>query len=36
MRADARFRERWQTALPRHPEHPERDTTRLIIFERVR
>jgi hypothetical protein len=36
MRADARFRERWQTALPRHPEHPERDTTRVIIFERVR
>ncbi|MFD2721929.1 hypothetical protein ACFST9_24645 [Hymenobacter monticola] len=36
MRNDTRFRERWQTALPRHPEHPEHDTTRIIIFERVR
>jgi len=35
MRADAHFRERWQTELPRHPEHPERDTTRIVIFERV-
>ncbi|MDO7845367.1 hypothetical protein Q5H92_03285 [Hymenobacter sp. M29] len=36
MRADAHFRELWQTAMPRHPEHPERDTTRIVIFERVR
>ena len=36
MRADGRFRERWQTALPRFPERPARDTTRIVVFERVR
>ncbi|WP_426060424.1 hypothetical protein [Hymenobacter sp. B1770] len=36
MLSDARFRQLWQDSLPRHPERPERDTTRIIIFERVR
>jgi hypothetical protein len=36
VRADARFRQMWQDSLPRHPLHPERDTTRIIVFERVR
>ena len=36
VRADTRFRQMWQDSLPRHPQYPERDTTRIIVFERVR
>lgn len=36
MQADPRYRFRWQTALPRDPRHPERDTARIIVFERIR
>lgn len=36
MQADPRFLQRWSGALPRNPSHPEHDTTRIIIFERVR
>jgi hypothetical protein len=36
VRSDARFRQMWQDSLPRHPTRPGRDTTRIIIFERVR
>ena len=36
LRTDARFRERYQTALPRNPSRPERDTTRIVVFERVK
>ncbi|OGX81773.1 hypothetical protein [Hymenobacter glacialis] len=36
LRADARFRELYQDARPRNRLHPERDTTRIIVFERVR
>ena len=36
LRADARFRERYQSALPRNPHRPERDTTRIVVFERVK
>ncbi|WP_460556282.1 hypothetical protein [Hymenobacter daeguensis] len=36
LRADARFRQRWQEALPRDPYHPEGDSTRAVVFERVR
>ena len=36
LRADARFRQRWEGALPRDPRHPEHDTTRVLVFERVR
>jgi hypothetical protein len=36
VRADTRFRQLWQDSLPRHPQRPERDTTRIIVFERVR
>lgn len=35
LRADARFRQRWEGALPRDPHHPERDTTRVVVFERI-
>ncbi|MBF9239170.1 hypothetical protein I2I05_17330 [Hymenobacter sp. BT683] len=35
LRSDARFRERWADARPRNRTHPERDTTRIIVFERV-
>ena len=34
-RADARFREVYETAQPRNRFHPERDTMRIIVFERV-
>lgn len=33
---DARFRLRWQAALPRDPRHPVGDTCRIVVFERVR
>ena len=36
LRADARFRQRWEGALPRDPHRPEHDTTRILLFERVR
>lgn len=36
MQADSNFRQRWEDALPRKPDHPERDTTRIVVFERVR
>ncbi len=36
LRDDTRFRERWAGAQPRNRSRPERDTTRIIIFERVR
>lgn len=36
VRADARFQQRWEKALPRDPAHPEHDSTRVIVFERVR
>ena len=36
LRTDVRFRERWAGALPRDPQHPEHDTTRVVVFERVR
>ncbi|MEL5992688.1 hypothetical protein [Hymenobacter segetis] len=36
LQADNRFRQRWQAALPRDPYHPERDTVRVVVFERVR
>ena len=36
LRTDARFRERYQTALPRNPSRPDRDTTRIVVFERVK
>lgn len=35
LQADSRFRQRWQAALPRDPHHPERDSTRVVVFERV-
>ncbi|MBD2767054.1 DUF2029 domain-containing protein [Hymenobacter sp. BT664] len=35
LRSDARFRELYQDAKPRNRRHPERDTTRVIVFERV-
>ena len=35
LRTDARFRQRWAGALPRDPHHPEHDTTRVVVFERV-
>ncbi|UOQ98498.1 DUF2079 domain-containing protein [Hymenobacter sp. 5317J-9] len=36
LRNDARFREMWRDAQPRNRYHPERDTTQIIVFERVR
>ncbi|WP_201977386.1 hypothetical protein [Hymenobacter rubidus] len=36
LRADTRFRQRWEEAKPRNPAQPDRDTTRVAIFERVR
>lgn len=36
VRADARFRQRWAGALPRDPQHPDQDSTRIFVFERVR
>ena len=36
LRADVRFRQRWEGALPRDPHHPEHDSVRLVVFERVR
>ena len=36
LRSDARFRELWRDAKPRNRYHPERDTTQVIVFERVR
>ncbi|MFD1470020.1 hypothetical protein ACFQ48_17460 [Hymenobacter caeli] len=36
LRADPHLRPRWEGALPRDPRHPEHDTTRLAVFERVR
>ncbi len=30
------FRLRWQAALPRDPRHPEADTCRIVVFERVK
>ena len=36
LQDDARYRQRWQTAMPRDLHHPEKDTTRIVIFERVR
>ena len=36
LQVDTRFRQRWSAALPRDPAHPERDTTRIVVFERVR
>lgn len=35
LRRDARFRQRWEEALPRDPAHPDHDTTRIVVFERV-
>lgn len=35
LRSDARYRELYQDAQPRNRLHPERDTTRVIVFERV-
>ena len=35
LRADAQFREVYETVQPRNRFHPERDTTRIIVFERV-
>jgi hypothetical protein len=36
LRADAHFRQRWEEALPRDPYHPNGDSTRVVVFERVR
>jgi hypothetical protein len=35
LQADPHFRQRWEVALPRDPSHPERDTCRFVVFERV-
>ena len=35
LQADSRFRQRWQAALPRDPYHPDRDSTRIVVFERI-
>lgn len=36
LRADARFRQRYERALPRDAHSPEQDSTRIVVFERVR
>ncbi|WP_035563794.1 hypothetical protein [Hymenobacter sp. IS2118] len=36
LQSDARFRERWTEARPRNRSRPEGDSTRIIVFERVR
>lgn len=36
LRTNPHFRQRWEKALLRHPELPLPDTTRVVVFERVR
>jgi hypothetical protein len=36
LRADGRFRELWEGALPRNATKHDNDTTRIVVFERVK
>jgi len=36
LQNDPNFRQRWEGAVPRDPRHPEKDTCRFVVFERIR